>query len=86
MKKLWAKNEISISTFDKSSLYQLKFDLWLRNLKNQILLEKLAHKHVHWPYNITIGWFVLKLFIISVFPKFENLSYFDYLYLKNYST
>ena len=59
MKKLWAKNEISILTFDKSSLYQLKKYLWSRNPENRILLKKLAYKHVHWPHIITIGWFVL---------------------------
>ena len=59
MKKLWRKNEILNWTFGKSSLYQLKYYLWLRNFKNQILLDKLAHKHVYWPNKFTIGWFVL---------------------------
>ena len=52
MKKLWTKNEISISTFDKSSLYQLKKYLWSRNPENRIPLEKLVYKHVHCPYNL----------------------------------
>ena len=38
----------------------VRFLVMIMKPHNRILLEKLAYKHVHLPYNLTIVWFVLK--------------------------